>query len=1529
MSIVAGNTFLIRTANGRFDMLSVSRASLIPSPVTINSVVASASPYTYPVTASDVSGTTITNGINYKVYSFTSTSVVTTYTVNYSCANATQIYVLAVGGGGSGGSGGGGGGGAGGVVMNPINIPAGSGAINISVGAGGIGVSPSTKVIGITGTTTTLTFPSNSSANIFAYGGGGGGQDANIGTTNGSSSGGNGASVTTGTTITSVPPITNNYNYGNYGGGNPASGSYGAGGGGAGTVGFNSVSSTSGGIGGSGIQCFLPGIKDFAPSGTSYSTYYWGGGGGGAADASKIGGNGGIGGGGGGGVNSGSSGISSGGYGGINLGGVGNGTNGGNGGVNTGSGGGALWNGGTISGAGGSGIVIIAFPSATAVTSNQTAVLPTSIISSNLYNATLNNATLTSTAYNSIKGAYACRLLNYNYFGPIFTLRHTLDTIGLYTQNFYSDICGNIGTGYLGTGLSVSNWLSVNGANTTYAYVTKWYNQGMDVSFNSATQYNTLYQPIYDVNFGVINFGYWGAGTGGTSTVSNGGVAALNAGYLNLNRNSMPYGTNDPSFTYITRFWNYGTNNANTQQQLLAFGPTYGSINLNNNGSPSIKVESAYNPTSAALSSTSGNSVISYKYTSFNTVGNNNNYVVYLNNVPGTIVGATTANNNVQNAIISIGNTNDTTTGANYRLATGTTSATTTSYFLQAQLYNLYGFKTALSDADRNLVEATPYQFSQLPSITLSLFTLTSTTFSFTWSSVTNATTYIAYINGSAYGSVASGQVITPGYTGPWQINVYAYNSTNNLLASGYTITPIDWYKLDTGDIVGSTVNNYTTSSYDGILSGNGVMDTSKYKFGTSSFYSAGGTGVTTYIKSTQFTFSGNLTISFWIYINSSNPSYYDLFGIQLASLGAPAQGYSIANVNPGNFIRVYINGSTITRNMKWGDDTTLATSVPLQTWVHMAYVISTTTMTLYLNGSSKGVVNNSVNMNNGVYYSSIATGLIYNNSFTGWMDDFRINNSALSSSQIAGIYNYNPIIPSMTINSVSTSASPYSYPVTAADVYGSTTTNGVNYNVYSFTSVSTTTSYTMNYSCASASIIYVLAVGGGGGGGSYVGSGGGAGGVVMLPVTVPPGNNQTITINVGTGGNNATFSGSTLVQTPTNGGSSTIIFNATGGSATTPASITALGGDFGTTSAGNVSAMIYGSGGASSGGGTGYANNWYPTWTTTSASYAAVNTNYNFGNKGGAGYKTTGGNGGGGGAGGAGPDVTSSALLAGTGGPGIKCVLPGINTFTPSGTAYGTYYWGGGGAGGGGAGGSTYGGNGGIGGGGGGASQSYTYNVANGGTGGGSSLNVGANASAVTVDLGGNAGANTGGGGGGSWVHNAGAGGSGIVLIAIPNIEKSVTQSILLSNYNMALPAQTANTASTANTAPTSWTVTGSGAYYILNGTGGSYNFNYCPYQQYFFTSSTTSVVLSQTIALTAKTYTLTYCAAVNSSYTASSQFTIAIGSITPIFTSALTATNTAWNVYSYTFTVPTAGSYAVTLTFGCSVGITQILIA
>ena len=248
------------------------------TPVTINSVS------NFP-SGADVTGTSVTNGITYNVYAFRTTG--TTYTVNYSCASATQIYVLAVGGGGAGGGYTGAGGGAGGVVMMPVNLPSTSGTINtitVTIGAGG---ASNTSTYGQNGFPSTVTFTGNNSLNIYAGGGNGGGSYTGQNTVATGSSGGNsgypGATPFNYTTNN----ISNGYNYTNYGGGGyvGSTESGGGGGGGAGTPGIlgtgNLTSGDVGGNGGSGIQCFLPGITNFSPSGTSYGTFYWGGGGGG------------------------------------------------------------------------------------------------------------------------------------------------------------------------------------------------------------------------------------------------------------------------------------------------------------------------------------------------------------------------------------------------------------------------------------------------------------------------------------------------------------------------------------------------------------------------------------------------------------------------------------------------------------------------------------------------------------------------------------------------------------------------------------------------------------------------------------------------------------------------------------------------------------------------------------------------------------------------------------------------------------------------------------------------------------------------------------------------------------------------------------------------------------------------------------------------------------------------------------------------------------------------------------------------
>jgi hypothetical protein len=282
------------------------------------------------------------------------------------------------------------------------------------------------------------------------------------------------------------------------------------------------------------------------------------------------------------------------------------------------------------------------------------------------------------------------------------------------------------------------------------------------------------------------------------------------------------------------------------------------------------------------------------------------------------------------------------------------------------------------------------------------------------------------------------------------------------------------------------------------------------------------------------------------------------------------------------------------------------------------------------------------------------------------------------------------------------------------------------------------TNTYTINYKLGGPTTINVLAVGGGGGG-AYYGGGAGAGGVVMTPVNLP-GGTGSITISVGAGGIGRGAGGSGNF-TNCCGNNTTVTFSANAAS-----NIVAGGGAGGGSDADGTTYTLYGSGGGQC----------VQTVNATSANALTPNGIPVYANNGGSGHAGT--SGGGGGAGTAGAyGVGANA----NGGSGIKCTLPGITDFTPSGySAFGNYFWGGGG---GGTVLTTLGGSGGLGGGGGGTPNSGTGGSA--GTGGITTGTAGSNSNGT----GGNGGANTGGGGGGAWNGGGGSGGSGIVVIAFP----------------------------------------------------------------------------------------------------------------------------------------------------------------
>ena len=226
---------------------------------------------------------------------------------------ASQIYTvnyLVVAGGGGGGWNGGGGGAAGGLLASSTSLTSGT-SYTVTVGAGGAGAT--TLAVGSSGSNSSI-----SGVSITSTGGGGGGSTSINGASGGSGGGGGqGTSATTGGAGTSGQ---------GFAGGNGTTLNNSGGGGGASAVGANG-SGTTGGNGGAGSSSLISGA----------SLNYAGGGGGGSNGTQ---GSGGVGGGG--------AGF--------------NAAVGGAGSANTGGGGGGSFS--TTGGAGGSGIVVIAYASA-------------------------------------------------------------------------------------------------------------------------------------------------------------------------------------------------------------------------------------------------------------------------------------------------------------------------------------------------------------------------------------------------------------------------------------------------------------------------------------------------------------------------------------------------------------------------------------------------------------------------------------------------------------------------------------------------------------------------------------------------------------------------------------------------------------------------------------------------------------------------------------------------------------------------------------------------------------------------------------------------------------------------------------------------------------------------------------------------------------------------------------------------------------------------------------------------------------
>ena len=275
-------------------------------------------------------------------------------------------------------------------------------------------------------------------------------------------------------------------------------------------------------------------------------------------------------------------------------------------------------------------------------------------------------------------GAYGVRLLYSAYTGPVMRIRNNAATPTF--ADFYADAYGNLGTGANGTGTTLSAWLTANSA--TIAYVHTWYDQ--TGNGNHATQTTTTLQPVYDTTNKYVNFLNTASTVGNTSA------------YMSLPDSAYPYGNSAYSFIFKhgalrsnpggngfgagNALFFGGTATSNTAQNVIGY--------ISTNNYVSVWQQDDRATTTNAFGTTGD--VISETYPG--TVSNAR--VIYRNGTSQSLSGG-------GSGVRSQPNTNN---YLGYDPVGGITG-----YYWSSPLYYFYWAPISLSNADRNVLEATPF----------------------------------------------------------------------------------------------------------------------------------------------------------------------------------------------------------------------------------------------------------------------------------------------------------------------------------------------------------------------------------------------------------------------------------------------------------------------------------------------------------------------------------------------------------------------------------------------------------------------------------------------------------------------------------------------------------------------------------------------------------------------------------------------------------------------------------------------------
>jgi hypothetical protein len=236
--------------------------------------------------------------------------------------------------------------------------------------------------------------------------------------------------------------------------------------------------------------------------------------------------------------------------------------------------------------------------------------------------------------------------------------------------------------------------------------------------------------------------------------------------------------------------------------------------------------------------------------------------------------------------------------------------------------------------------------------------------------------------------------------------NIYVSLSSivvgNNPLDSDSAI--VIRYRFNIEDEVMNTVYNFATSSYAGSLVNGAILSTTLSVIGNASLYLNGNSYMN---LGTNIIHNTGISILFWLQSNSTS-----VYPVILSGTDTP-------NPNGTNNGRIY--QLSLSSNILFINNNNTGLSINDGIMRHIGIVVTYYNLTncyyqIYINGLVAATLSGALFYpNNTIIYNFIGTlGWAYggvNNYINAYIDDFRMYNRTLSSSEVLALYNYIPII--------------------------------------------------------------------------------------------------------------------------------------------------------------------------------------------------------------------------------------------------------------------------------------------------------------------------------------------------------------------------------------------------------------------------------------------------------------------------------------------------------------------------------------